>query len=64
MPMLERVRAERVIICSFFDAPATRGAGPRPGSRSRSVVQRLRAEADARYLDPDLDLAAEAQATG
>jgi AraC-like DNA-binding protein len=52
MAMLQAVR----------DVSAAAGAVPRPGERSRFVVQRLRAEADARYRDPDLDLAAEARA--
>jgi AraC-like DNA-binding protein len=42
----------------------TSGAAPRPGERSMALVQRLRAEADARYRDPDLDLVAEASALG
>jgi AraC-like DNA-binding protein len=54
MAMLEAVR----------DVPATSGAAPRPSERSRALVQRLKAEADARYRDPDLDLVAEARALG
>jgi AraC family transcriptional regulator len=54
MAMLQAVR----------DLPATLGAAPRLGERSRAVVQRLTAEADARYRDPDLDLVAEARALG
>lgn len=54
MAMLQAVR----------DVPATSGAAPRPGERSRALVQRLRAEADARYRDPDLDMVAEARALG
>jgi AraC family transcriptional regulator len=37
---------------------------PGPGKRSRALAGRLRAAADARYRDPDLDLAAEALAVG
>jgi AraC-like DNA-binding protein len=40
------------------------GSSPRPGKRSRAVVGRLRAEADARYRDPDLDLVTQAQTAG
>ena len=40
------------------------GSSPRPGKRSRTVVGRLRAEADARYRDPDLDLVTQAQTAG
>jgi len=54
MAMLQAIR----------DVPATLGAVPRPGERSRELVQRLRAQADARYRDPDLDLVAEARALG
>lgn len=54
MAMLQAVR----------EIPATSGAAPRPGERFRTLVQRLRAQADARYRDPDLDLVAEARALG
>ncbi len=54
MAMLQAVR----------DVPATLDAAPRPGKRSRTLVQRLRTEADARYRDPDFDLVAEARALG
>ena len=37
------------------------GSLPRPGKRSRTVVGRLRAAADACYRDPGLDLVAQAQ---
>ena len=53
MAMLEAVRSA-----------ATSGTAPRPGERSRALVQRLKAEADARYRDPGLDLVAEARAAG
>lgn len=46
------------------EVPAASGAVPRPGERSRAIVQRLKAEADARYRDPDLDLVAEARVLG
>jgi AraC-like DNA-binding protein len=36
---------------AILDIPATFGTVPRPGERSRELVQRLRAEADARYRD-------------
>lgn len=54
MAMLETVR----------NVSSTSGNAPRPGERSRTLVQRLKAEADARYRDPDLDLVAEARAVG
>jgi AraC-like DNA-binding protein len=40
------------------------GSSPRPGKRSRAVVGRLRAEADACYRDPGLDLVTQAQTAG
>jgi AraC family transcriptional regulator len=40
------------------------GSSPGPGERSRELVGRLRAEADARYCEPDLDLVAQARALG
>jgi len=46
------------------EVSAAAGSEPRTGMRSRGLVQRLRAEADARYRDPDLDLVAEAAALG
>lgn len=49
---------------AVVEVPATLGATPRPGERSRALVQRLRAQADARYRDPGLDLAGEARALG
>jgi AraC-like DNA-binding protein len=52
------------MLTAVRDVPATVGAAPRPGSRSRALVQRLRAAADARYRDPDLDLVAEARELG
>jgi AraC-like DNA-binding protein len=45
------------------DVPAS-DTPPRPGKRSRTLVRRLRAEADARYRDPGLDLVTEARALG
>lgn len=52
------------ILQAVRDVSAAAGAVPRPGERSRFIVQRLKAEADVRYRDPDLDLAAEARALG
>jgi len=49
---------------AIWDASATLGTVPRPGQRSRDLAQRLRAEADAHYRDPDLDLVAAARALG
>ncbi|MGH3169033.1 MAG: helix-turn-helix transcriptional regulator [Trebonia sp.] len=46
------------------DVTATSGSAPRPGARTRAIVQRLRQEAQARYGDPDLGLVAEARALG
>ena len=40
------------------------GSSPGPGKRSRALVGRLRAEADARYREPGLDLVAQALALG
>jgi len=40
------------------------GSSPRSNGRSRALVGRLRAEADARYREPGLDLVAEALAVG
>jgi AraC-like DNA-binding protein len=40
------------------------GRWPGPGERSRALAGRLRAEADARFREPDLDLVAEAAALG
>ena len=40
------------------------GRSPGPGERSRAVAGRLRAEADARYREPGLDLVARALALG
>jgi AraC-like DNA-binding protein len=40
------------------------GGSPGPGERSRARVARLRAEADARYREPGLDLVAQALAVG
>jgi AraC family transcriptional regulator, arabinose operon regulatory protein len=40
------------------------GDSPRPGGRSRVLVSLLRAEADAHYREPGLDLVAEARALG
>lgn len=40
------------------------GSSPGPGERSRALAGRLRAEADARYREPGLDLVAQALALG
>jgi AraC family transcriptional regulator len=40
------------------------GRSSRPGRRSQAIAGRLRAEADARYRDADLDLVAQAEAAG
>jgi AraC-like DNA-binding protein len=46
------------------EASVAPSATSRPGARSRVLVQRLRAIADAQYRDPDLDLVVEARALG
>jgi AraC family transcriptional regulator len=50
-----------VLLEVLHEAP---GGWHGPGGRSRELAGRLRAQADARYRDPDLDLAAEALAAG
>jgi AraC family transcriptional activator of mtrCDE len=40
------------------------GGSPGPGERCRALLDRLRAEADARYREPELDLVAQALALG
>ena len=65
MPMHERVRAESVIIGSFFhepdEQPAVTEWWPEP-----SIVFTSHGswEVRARYRDPDLDLVAEARTLG
>lgn len=50
-----------VLLEKVREAP---GALRRPTGRSRDIAHRLRTQADARYREPDLDLVAEALATG
>lgn len=49
------------LLAAVREAP---GSSPGPGERSRALVGRLRAEADARYREPGLDLVAQARALG
>lgn len=50
-----------VLLQAVREAP---GGVPQPAGRSLTIARRLRAQADARYREPDLDLPAEAAAAG
>ena len=49
------------LLAAVRDAP---GGSPGPGERSRALVGRVRAEADARYREPGLDMVAQARGLG
>jgi AraC-like DNA-binding protein len=60
----DRSEVEALSLVLMEKAREAPGSILKPAGRSRAVADRLRTRADARYREPDLDLVAEAVATG